>query len=321
MTASPPNLRARAAFVEHVRLGWRDRDGTDLAVTNLVHKAERPDEAWIEEATSRIGDWRSLTRSVYLRWAITINASELAEQRYRAMPADQALRTNTLRVVNGTPAQVPLAIWPAPEAADRYAQTTPLIAAYGVADLFGALEDVVFDLYEIVLRHNPEAIIRGEEFRDLRRLWRQRTASPEAEAAWRSAWAERFDRWRRKRAYDGVHNVLQALFTHAGLKRPSGYRHTDVPDWCRTLEMIGELRHHIIHGAARVSEKLGRLSNTPTSLTFDFAAGQPLDVKLHHLQSVECFCDQLLSAINLSLIEKAMGPIPVGPTRAASAAP
>jgi hypothetical protein len=49
------------------------------------------------------------------------------------------LRTNTLRIAGGLPQQVPLAIWPAPEAADRYTQTTPLTAAYGVADLFGAL--------------------------------------------------------------------------------------------------------------------------------------------------------------------------------------
>jgi hypothetical protein len=220
------------------------------------------------------------------------------------------LRTATLRVFGGVPEQVPLATWSAPAAADNYTQITPLIAAYGVTDLFGVLEDVIFDLYEVMLRHNPELIIRGEEFRDLRRLWRQRTASPEATAAWNTAWADRFEKWRRKRAYDGLHNVLQSLFTHAGLSRPSSYRHTDVPDWCRTLEMIGELRHHVIHGAAVVSEKLGRLSNTPTSLTFDFREGVILDVNLHHLQSVECFCDQLLTAINLSLVEKAAGPIP-----------
>lgn len=76
--------------------------------------------------------------------------------------------------------------------------------------------------------------------------------------------------------------------------------------------MVGELRHHVVHGAATVSEKLARLSNTETSLTLDFAAGQPLDVQLHHLQSVECFCAQLLGAINLALIEKAMGPLRVG---------
>jgi hypothetical protein len=100
-------------FVEHQRLGWRDREAHDLAATNLAHEARGPEEAWIEDAASRIGDWRSLTRSVYLRWAITINATVLAEQRYRALPEGEALWTNTLRAIRGAPEQVPLAIWPA----------------------------------------------------------------------------------------------------------------------------------------------------------------------------------------------------------------
>jgi hypothetical protein len=307
-----PNMRARASFVEHIRLGWRDPRITSLPVTNLIHRATGAEDAWIEEATGRIGDWRALTRSVYLRWAITINASELAEQRYRSMPTDQALWTRTLRVMaDGSPQQVPLAVWSAPDAADHYAQTTPLIAGYAVTDLFEALEDVIFELYEIMLRHNPGPIIRGEEFRPLRRMWRQRNSSPEAEEDWRKAWVDRYEHWRRKKAYDGLHAVLRAFFEHAGLRRPSAYHRTDVSDWCRTLEMIGELRHLVIHGGAVVSNKLGRLSNTPTSLTFDFVPGAELDVKLHHLQSVECFCDQLLTTINLSLVEKAIdGPLP-----------
>lgn len=304
------NLRQRAVFVPHRRIPWQDGVATILQPDNLVHRARNAEEAWIEEATGKVGDWRSLTRSVYIRWAITINASALAEQRYREMPEDKALRTNTLRVVLGEPQQAVLAVWPALEAANHYATVTPLIAAYGIADLFGALEDVLFDLYAIFLRYNPEPLIRGAEFRDLRRLWHRRDESPEAAKAWQTAWAARFDIWRRKRAYDGLPNVLVAFYHHAGLRRPSRYRLTDVEDWARTLEMIGELRHLIVHGASVVSERLAELSNTPNSLTFDFVAGQPLDAKLHHLQSVECFCDQLLTAINLSLVERAIGPLP-----------
>jgi hypothetical protein len=297
-------------FVPHFRIPWQDGVAAIVQPNNLVHRARNADEAWIEEATGKIGDWRSLTRSVYIRWAITINASALAEQRYRDMREDQALRTNTLRVVHGHPEQTILAIWPAPEAAGHYATVTPLIAAYGAADLFGALEDVLFDLYEIFLRHNPEPLMRGAEFRDLRRSWHRRGDNPEAAEAWQTAWAARFDLWRRKRAYDGLQNVLVAFYQHAGLQRPSFYRLADVADWARTLEMIAELRHLIVHGAAVVSDRLAALCNTQNSLTFDFEAGQPLDVRLHHLQSVECFCDQLLTAINLSLVERAIGPLP-----------
>ncbi|MBM6581668.1 hypothetical protein ILT44_15835 [Microvirga sp. BT689] len=282
-------------------------------MTNLIHRAATEDEAWIEEMTTKVGDWRSLSRSVYLRWAITINASELAESRYRALDPDQGLHTTTLRVVDGAPRLVPLAVWTGPEAADNYRQTTPLIAAYGVADLYGALEDIVFDAYEVFLRHHPETIIQGPEFLELRRLHRRRTGSAEALQAWQAAWAVRYGNWRRKKAYDGLPRVLRAFFTQAGLRRPSQYRHTDIDDWCRTLEMIAELRHHVVHGMGAVSERLAELSGTPTSLTFDFVAGAPLEIKLHHLQSVECFADQLLTALNLSLIERAIGPVALPP--------
>jgi hypothetical protein len=303
------NLRARATFVPHVRIPWTDGAAAIVQPNNVIWRASAPEEIWIEEATAKIGEWRSLARSVYLRWALTINASAKAEERYRTLPADQALTTSTLRVLDGAPRQVEIARWPAAQAAEHYAAITPLIAAYGVADLYGALEDIIFDFYEIVLRHNPESLLRGDEYKTLRRLRAQRGASPDAENAWREAWDQRFATWRRKRAYDGLPDVLIALYRHAGLRRPSQYSRTDVADWARSLEMIGELRHHVVHGAAVVSEKLGALSGTANSLTFDFAAGTALDVRLHHLQSVECFTDQLLSAFNLSLMEKALGPL------------
>lgn len=309
MAMPPRNLRRRAVFVPHVRIPWEDGIGAIVRPDNLVHRARNADEAWIEEATAKIGEWRAMTRSVYLRWAITINASVLAEQRYRDIPEDQALRTNTLRLFEGRPDQVPLAIWPAREAAEHYAAVTPLIAANGVADLFGALEDVIFDLYEIYLRHNPESLMQGNEYRSLRRTWHHRGDTADADAQWQVAWSERFEAWRRKRAYDGLHRVFLALFDHAGLRRPSIYNLTDVADWARTVEMVAELRHLIVHGAATVSDRLATLSSTPTSMTFDFVAGDPLDVKLHHLQSIECFCDQLLTAINMSLVERAIGPM------------
>lgn len=308
MDKLPKNLRARATFVPHVRVPSKDFRAANISPTNIVIPASSPEEAWIAESTAKIGDWRSLTISVYLRWAITINASVRAEQRYRETPKDQALQTTTLRVINGRPEQSVIAVWPAPEAAENYAKTTPLISAYGVTDLFGCLEDVIFDLYEIFLRHNPLQILSGPEFRKHRFLWHHRNDDTAASSAWNAAWAERYGKWRRNKAYDGLHNVLRAFFNHAGLRRPSFYDQTDIEDWCRTLEMIAELRNLIVHGAATVSTRLRELSGTRTSLTFDFQSDAELDVQLHHLQSIECFCDQLLTAINISLVEHSMRP-------------
>ena len=179
------NLRHRAILAPHTFLVGELTSVHPEQVTNLIHRAQNPEEAWIEEATRQIGEWRALSRSTYLRWAITINACEVAENRYRNIAAETRLRTNTLRVVNRRPEQVPLAIWPGPEAADHYASTKPLIAAYGVGDLYGAIEDILFDFVEIYYRHNPQNLMQGSEpeMRALRRLWHRRGDDPAAATA------------------------------------------------------------------------------------------------------------------------------------------
>jgi hypothetical protein len=42
---------------------------------------------------------------------------------------------------------------------------------------------------------------------------------------------------------------------------------------------------------------------------FDFVSGAPLRIGVHHLQLVECFFNQLLTALNLALLEKVWGPL------------
>jgi hypothetical protein len=60
------NLRQRAVLVPHVRIPWQDGVAAIVQPDNLVHRARNAEEAWIEEATGKIGEWRSLTSSVYI---------------------------------------------------------------------------------------------------------------------------------------------------------------------------------------------------------------------------------------------------------------
>ena len=316
MTIQRTNLRSRVSFAPQKVISIDGQMGTDVPLTNVILKSQVPENAWINEATARIGDWRSLVRSVYLRWAITINACVLAKERYEQMPAAKALQTKSIRVTDGVPELTVIAQWSGGEAARNYSQTTALLAAHGVVEIYGAFEDIIFDLYRIVLQHNPAPIIEGPEFRNLRRLWRTRLESDEALIAWETAWERRYEKWRRKRAYDGLHTVFTALFKHAGLVRPSSYQLTDVEDWSRWIEMLGELRNLIVHGSPAVSQRLADLS---TETLAGFHAGDELDVDLTHLQAAECFFDQLLSAINISLIEGAMPTGPAVPTAPAPA--
>src|SRR4051794_29969636 len=110
----------------------------------------------------------------------SINACELAERSYQGMP-DPGLPTKTLRVVKGDPEQVLLAMWPGPEAARHYESTKLLIAAYGISDLYGAIEDILFEFAEIYYRHHPRDLIIT------RRLGRWRVACPAAAMMARTA--------------------------------------------------------------------------------------------------------------------------------------
>lgn len=286
----------------HQRISADEASAKGVIPTNLVLKSSIAENAWISKATASIGDWRSIARSAYLRWAITINACHVAKQRYEENPIllyAKSLRWNADADYYDEDV---IASWPPPDAAKQYERTIPLLAAHGVVELFGALEDVVFELYKIFFDYNPQALIEGDQFRFLRQLWRARSRNGEATVAWNQAWEKRFAQWRRKRAYDGLHSVFAAFFEHSGLRRPSFYKITDLDDWSRSIEMIAELRNLIVHGAATVSTRLAELSVG----AFDgFVAGEPLEVTLEHLMAVECFSDQLLTAVNVSLLEAA----------------
>ena len=52
-------------------------------------------------------------------------------------------------------------------------------------------------------------------------------------------------------------------------------------------------------------------------MTFDFEEGKPLTIESYHLQGVDYFCEQLLTALNFSLIEMVHGPMPPPPREAA----
>ena len=299
------SIRQRALFVpqKHFEKLPSDEEG---GVTNFIHRTDDPAEKWIEETTAKIGDWKNLSRSIYLRWAITINAMCIAEDHYSALPDEKALQTVTMRSVYGKAVHVPLAVWSGKQAASHYQQSTELVAAYGVADLVGSIEDIVFEAFEIYLRHNPESFIKGPDNKPMRKLFRDRDKNPEA---WETAWNERYKNWRRKKIYNGLFSVMEHYWKEASLLRPSTYKHTDVSDWCATVKMFSELRNLIVHSAPSVSPELADYCSIPTAMTFDFKEGEPLQVELHHLQSIECFLDQYLSALNISLLEKANGPI------------
>jgi hypothetical protein len=300
-------IRSQVNFVPHVHLLPIEGDNNCPPITNVIVRVNDSEDKWIEETTEKIGDWRSLSRTTYIRWSLAINGLMVASERYQDWPGDRKFVVKTMRIDG----EASIAEWSGETTSEHCKSTAELIAANCIVDLYGCLEEVVFEAYRIYLNHNPLAILPGDCFRELRRLFRKFQAGEEGGEAWPEQWEKRVTSWQRKRLYDGLGKVLKSYFQHTGLERPSWYQLTTVDTWAETISGISELRNLITHGGTKVSQELADFSERPFAATFDFETGAPLVVKTHHMQSVEMFIDQLLFALNISLTEKAFGAFPV----------
>lgn len=304
------SLRNRVRFLEQHVIDANDPAlDQSGSVQNLIYKTADPSLKWIETATSRIGDWRASERSVYMRWAITINALHVARDRYQNSP-EILLTIDTLRTAAGGTKRVHMAGWSGEEAARNHEATIPMMAAYAVQDMYGILEEIVLELYEIFVRGNPSVLMKGDEYKALRAAFRAKDHGEAEDAAFSAMWEERIAGWRRNRTFDGLHKVFGTFWAAAGLTRPSWHQNTDVGDWQRVMETIGEIRHLVTHGEDKASKRLGDLCSAQPNLGMTFKESEQLEVKLQDLWIVEHFVDQLLNAINISLLEKAEGPLP-----------
>lgn len=277
------------------------------APENIVVAAKTDRGRWIEEATARVGPARARFRSTYFHWAMAINGLQVAAERYNDVTWQATHANFTISGVRadrtGRANRALLAEWPGAQAAAAHLATAPKMCAWGYIELYAALETLVFDLYRVYLSHNPDSIIRGDDFKELRRLKRAAETDATQTEAWRVEFAQRLDAWHRKKLYDGLEKVFLALFTTAGLKTPSAFKATTPETWSETIRGLALVRHLLVHGEKTVNQELSDFCTKPHSLSLGFRIGEPLRVELAHLQAFEAFTDQLLTAANLSLVE------------------
>lgn len=305
------SFRNRILFVDHDTAFPADPNAP-IPKTRFwfTYQTDEPEKQWIVEATNRSAEHAAFYRSVYMRWAITINALNVARDRYAEMPR-RGLQILHVVPGSGGPEVQPLDIWEPETSVANYAKSIPLMAAYGIQDLFGAMEEIIFDLYEIYLDAHPLEILKGPDFREQRRLYRERNDSAEKFQAWSAAWADRMTGWRRKRIYDGLHRVFQSFWERSGLERSSAYTGSDITDWCRTIETISELRNLLVHGENLVSTRLGDLVAAQPYLGMSFVANEVLEVSLMDIMIVERFFTDIIIMINESLMELAADGRPI----------
>jgi hypothetical protein len=191
------------------------------------------------------------------------------------------------------------------EAAEAHLKVQPMLCAHGFIDMYAGLEELIFGMYRTYWLAHPDALIKGEEFASLRKLKRQSSADEASKAEWDVALTARIDQWQRKKLYDGLDKVLLGFCQNAGLQTPAGYRATTTDTWAVSIAGISLIRNLLMHGENVVPSDLEVFCKKPHGLGFQFVTGQLLRLTILDLQLLEAFCDMLLTALNLSLAERA----------------
>jgi hypothetical protein len=182
--------------------------------------------------------------------------------------------------------------------------TVGKIATWGFVELFSMFEDLILDLYRIYYWAHPANLIKQDS--ELRNLWKHRSVDDDSLKAWEAAFSPRLDAWQRKKAYERLDEIFLAFFRVTGLRSASVSK-AGPEEWSRTLRLVALMRHSIVHGVAVVSEELVEAARAaqPYHLALEFRVGEPLEINIDELSRLELFAEQLLTAVNLSMVEAA----------------
>lgn len=284
-----------------------------IPINNIIIKAGKPEDEWLEESMSLIGEWRAIFRSIYIKWAVAINGLFVAVERY-SRPEWQASKeffVTSLRAdQTGKAETTKIAEWRGPDVAKNHQAVIPYMAHWGIIDLGSALEEFIFDLYRVHYWSHPEQLLQGPEFKALRKLRADSKNGESDLAKWETAFTERLAHWQRNAVYKSKRQLFINYCTTAGLKTPSNYTRTTLETWADCVNGIFILRNCLIHPNATVPKELGDFSASEWNLGYDFEEGTPLVVTLEHLQLTECFLDSLLTGLNFSLVERSGARLP-----------
>lgn len=275
--------------------------------TNIVLQAGERTPKWIEESTIALSEWRSIFASTYIRWALSINGLHVAAEKYGNPDwKGNLFYVTSLRPTgNGDANLKKIAQWDAEFAAESHLKTVNSLSIWGFVDFSGAIEDFIFQLYRIYLNHDPTSLLKGSEFQNLRKIHRDFQNSPTEDHPWHSAWNERLLNWQKRRIYDGLDKVFLSYCNTSGIKTPSNYKLTTIETWAITIKSILTLRNCLVHNVSKVSNEFQDIPDEIYTKPFRRNPGEKINVSLTDLMNLDLFFQQLLSAINLSLIERA----------------
>jgi len=277
-----------------------------VRIENWIVPPEDPQDEWTRTLMKMVGDWRAVLRSTYIRWAMAINGLHVAASKYKEEAEPKKFTVSSIRAArDGTARTEIIAEYSFKDAADAHLKIQPMLCAHGFIDIYAGLEEMIFAMYRIYWIANPDDLIKGTEFAKLRKLRRAASANEVPKAEWDNAIAARINQWQRKKLYDGLDKVFLGFCQNTSLKAPAGYISTSPDTWAESIAGVSLIRNLLMHGENVVPEDLETFCSKPHSLGFRFVAGELLRLTILDLQLLEEFCDALLRALNLSLVELA----------------
>lgn len=275
----------------------------------LEFENSKPEFQWVANANAITMDFGGVFHSIFLRWAVTINGLHVATEKYKSNEWLKSKKSFTVTGIRNSldgsgPRLEHVRVWDGDMASKVHESSIPMLSAWAFCNMYSCLEEFIFKLFKTYLEEHPLIICRGNEFKELRKLYQNRTSSTQNNLEWKEQWEKRLDNWHRKKLYDGIANVFNNFIQQSGLKIPSGYQgNYDYNDISKTLGGISMIRNCFIHGVTEVPQELSDFCDSFHGILFKFKAGEKFELTLHELATLEFFTDIFTQALNTSFFE------------------
>ncbi len=228
-------------FIEREMLSPMDERLLSVGLINWIEIPCKNENQWVGEANKLVMDFGGIFHSVYLRWAFAVNGLHVAQDRYSSddwLNGNKEFNVTGIRnSLDGSGPKQTVVYGPEKHVvAELHGSTIPMLSAWAFCNMYSCLEEFLFKLFRIFLNYHPLNILKGNEFRHGRALYKNRGKSTEDENAWQNFWGNRLDSWHKKKLYDGIEKIFNNFTTQSNIKIPKAYEnkfnYTDVASGC-----------------------------------------------------------------------------------------
>lgn len=291
-------------FIPHEVLGTIGKDyiiSVDDKIHNIVYNTEIESEKWISKTTYMIAEFRSEILNAYVRWCLSINGLYKAHEKYSSAEYNSLFTISAMRLgEDGLPTLERIVEWDKVTASKNHLSVTHMMGAWGIIDMFGLLESFVINLFEVYYYSNPDDLIKGVEFKEYRRLFRNKDSDEYSKDAWEAAIRNRIEKWKYKKIYDGLETVLLSYVTKTNIYN------TNFKIWDKNVsafKALKKLRNLLMHGNVVADKEYEELTNQEYLRGIHFNEGDKLNLTTEHLQSVELYIHIFLTNLNMGIFD------------------